>query len=310
MAEYKDVGEVSVALSHDEVKAGVKEMVGKNQVGGVNSTFRVDKTTANVSGDGVTTTPIAVVVTKADPAADKSKGPAAGVEPTQRVAPPKGVVNNTPVEAAPQPAKLGAPAAAAAPAVSAPSARPQLAGGRSPGRGLAVRQPGPVAQAKAGPLAPPPPRASGALAVKKDDGPKAAGSEGQQAGPKLEQQAPAPHIGVKEEVITIQGGLNAKHSRKRQIETLGMVRDDPGAQMRNQNGPKSDDQGPQQGFRPNYASMPRDGLQDGPTPNQDAPQIVLDKPAPKAAATARIAPPTAKMANVPAAAPSPYGNRG
>ncbi len=309
MADNKDVGEVSVTLSHDEVKAGVKEMVGKKQVQGVNSTFRVDKTTANVSGDGVTTTPIAVVVTVADPMADPKKGldPNAKAAPAQPVAASKGVINNTPVEAAPQPAKLGAPTASAAPAVSGPGAKPQLTAGRQSGRGLSVRQSGPVVQAKAGPLAPPPPRANN-VALKKDQGPRADGPE-TQAGPKLDQTPgkQAGLIGVKEEVIIIPGGLNGKDSRKRQIATLGQI--DPhanGAQLRDQQGPKQDEHGPQHGRRPSHRdAMPRHALDDGASP-KDAPQVALDKPLPKAAPVARIASPTAKMAQLPSNAPTPY----
>jgi len=302
MADHKDVGEVSVTLSHDEVKAGVKEMVNKKQVEGVNSTFRVDKSTANVSGDGVTTTPIAVVVTVADPMAPKL-----GMDPKadpQRVKPGAATVNNQPAGDAP---RVGPPKAGAAPElVSAGTPSARLTNTPAKGRGLVARPTGgpvaqPVSRARSGPLTPAAPRAS-ALVPKRDEGPQA-DLRGPQADAKPGQQPGL--IGVKEEVIVIQGGLNGKESRRRQIATLGKIDPDANGPSLRDRDPRHDDHGPHHGRRPSHRdAMPRHSLEDGPTPNPEAPQIVLDKPKPTAAA--RIAPPTAKMAQLPSAAPSPY----
>lgn len=300
MADHKDVGEVSVTLSHDEVKAGVKEMVNKKQVEGVNSTFRVDKTTANVSGDGVTTTPIAVVVTVADPMAPKL-----GMDPKtdpQRVKPGGATINNQPAGDAPRvgPPKGGAPELVGA---SAPSAR--LTSTPAKGRGLVARPTGgpvaqPVNRANAGPLTPAAPRA-GALAPKRDQapnlppGPKADAQPGQQPG----------LIGVKEEVIVIQGGLNGKESRRRQIATLGRIDPDAnGPSLRDRDGPRHDDHGPHHGRRPSHRdAMPRHDLSEGPAPQNAAPPAL--EPPPKPTAAPRITPATAKMAQLPSTSPSP-----
>lgn len=299
MADHKDVGEVSVTLSHDEVKAGVKEMVNKKQVEGVNSTFRVDKTTANVSGDGVTTTPIAVVVTVADPMAPKI-----GTDPKadpQRVKAGAATVNNQPAGEAP---RVGPPKPGAAPGlVAAPAPSARLTNTPAKGRGLVARPAGgpvaqPVTQAKAGPLTPAAPRA-GALAPKRDEAPKAE-PVGSKADAKPGQQAGL--IGVKEEVIVIQGGLNGKESRRRQIATLGRI--DPhanGPSLRDRDGPRHDDHGPHHGRRPSHRdAMPRHDLSEGPAPEKTAAPALEP---PKVAQ--RITPASAKMAQLPSTSPSP-----
>ncbi len=300
-------GEVTGTLDQKSVELGAWQQQGNSVTGGseLNRTARFSSATVNIGENGKTSTPIAVVVTVAKPEAGApKKAPEEGVQPEQKVAQPKGVINNTPVDGAQPSTRLGAPTAGTTAAVGSRPARGRITNNKQSTALAARPSGGPVAkaQANAGALTPATPQA-GALALKKDgppaDGPKT------QPGAKQDPKAAAPFIGVEEKVILV-NGIAAHRERENVIKGKLVTDLGDGAELRGQGGPGNDERGPQHGRRPQYGNaMPRNGLEDGQAP-KDAPQVALDKPAPKAAPVARIASPTAKMAQLPSNAPTPY----
>lgn len=279
----QDVGPVGVTAKDHEVAPGVKEAMAKGQAPGVNSSFQLNgaqEVTVGADGKGVVTA--TVVAQKPGQEADKP-APAKGAKPA--VPESSGAINNRPV--------AGVTAAAPAVAVGAPKQAAQI--GREPGTAVAARQANtPVVSARPANVAPVTPQ-QGALAVKAEkDGPKAKGPK--DTGPK---PAAGGQLEVKQVAVTV----DLKETRREKIlAVMGGAAE-----------------GPQQnalaGRHRDYAgAKPVMGGADSATVNalaKKGPQIEVtapegDKPAAKPAA--KIAPPTAKMAQLPASAPRAPGS--
>ncbi len=301
MAKDGVPGEVTGVLDERSVKAGVWQQHGNSVSGGINGlngSARMGSTVVNIGEDGKTTTDVMVSVVVARPEApDPKKAPEATAGSPQRVAQSKGVINNTQVEAAPQPARLGAAPAAA---VGGPAATARL--GRAPGRGLVARPGGPVAQPRAGGQLAASPPSGPALTAKNNGGPRVEGPEAQ-PDPKAQPQ----RFVVEEKVLAVKG-IAAHRLREDIVNLRG---DNSGAgkgpQLREPQGPQHDDHGPQHGRRPSHrTAMPRVPLEDGgPAPEPDVPPPALERPAAKGQPAARVVPSTAKYAQGAIAPPSP-----
>ncbi len=281
----QDVGPVGVQAKDHEVAPGIKEAMAKGQAPGVNSSFQLNgaqEVTVGADGKGVVTA--TVVAQKPGQEADKPS-PSKGAKPA--VAEASGTINNRPV--------AGVAAAAPVAAVGAPQPTAQI--GRRPGTGVATRTVGTPA-VSARPVTITPPAQQGALAVKaRDDGPKAKGPK--DAAPKAEAGG---QLEVKQVAVTV----DLKETRREKIlAVMG-----GGAE------------GPQQnalaGRHRDYAgAKPVLGGAESATVNALAdkgPQIEVPGAAPKAKAeaaatnSARIVPPTAKMAQLPGSAPRAPGS--
>ncbi len=280
----QDVGAVGVTAKDHEVAPGIKEAMSKGQAPGVNSSFQLNgaqEVTVGADGKGVVTA--TVVAQKPGQDADKP-APAKGTKPA--VAEATGTINNRPV--------AGVATVAPTAAVGGPQPAAQI--GRRPGTGVATRSVGTPA-VSARPVAITPPAQQGALAVKaRDEGPKVKGPK--DTGPKKE---PGGQLEVKQVAVTV----DLKETRREKIlAVMG-----GGAE------------GPQQnalaGRHRDYAgAKPVMGGADSATANalaKKGPKTEIPGAAPQAKAeaaptnTARVVPPTAKMAQLPASAPRAPG---